>query len=202
MVKMFCMLIIILVIVPAKKTMCQNQNLLQAKTISFGGHFSIKSKSADDMNASYNILNVYSQLDIFIFENLSAGLMLSYSNEWQGVWDEKKYGLGPIFRYYFGTSKVRPFLGAGYLYFSEKWSDMNYDRSESGILFNAGIAIFLSNMVALEPVFNYRIIKEKINDQASENDTGGLFRNGKKERTSLTFELAIGIRIYLSQLLN
>ncbi len=199
MLKLFCILIIILVIVPTKKTMCQNQNPLQAKTISFGGHFSIKSKSADDMNASYNILNVYSQLDIFIFENLSAGLILSYSNEWQGDWDEKELGLGPIFRYYFGTSNVRPFLGAGYLYFSEKWTSMNFDRSESGALFNAGIAIFLSNMVALEPVFNYRIIREKINNQASESDSGWLFRNGKTERTSLTFELAFGIRIYLSQ---
>lgn len=187
-----------MIIVPSE-IFCQNAYSIKTGTLSCGGHFSLKSKSNDDYGESYNILNLYSQFDVFVSKNISAGLLINYFKEWQGQWNQREFGFGPNIRYYFDYQSTKPFLGAGYLYFSETWSSMNYDRSEENILFNGGIAIFLSDIVALEPMVNYKLTKEKFNDKI---DDGWLFTNNKKERSGVTFEFVFGIRIFFKEIFN
>ncbi len=93
----------------------------------------------DDVQFNLSVKGGY-----FLINNLAVGLNLSLNKPYGS--NDKTFGIGPFARYYV-AGKV--FLGAGYTSYN------NSDFSYSQIPIELGYAIFLADIVALEPSLFY-----------------------------------------------
>ncbi|HRJ30604.1 MAG TPA: hypothetical protein PLV21_01565 [Cyclobacteriaceae bacterium] len=95
--------------------------------------------AGDDVQFNFSTKGGY-----FLMDNLALGLNLSLNKPF-GT-NGKTFGIGPFARYYFGG---KFFLGAGFTSYSGD------DYSYSEIPIELGYAIFLADIVALEPSLFY-----------------------------------------------
>lgn len=119
----------------------------------------------------------------FIIDKLAVGgnFLLNYTK----AGDNKvtTFGIGPFVRYYFTEAKARPLLHGSFNYLSSKIKTPPISSTNNGInfLIAAGVAVFINENVAIEPLAGYSYSKFKNTD-----GSGG-------------FSLGIGFQVYLSK---
>jgi hypothetical protein len=93
------------------------------------------------------------------------------------------FGIGPFARYYFTTTKARPLLHGSFNYLSTKIKTPITSTTNNGInfLIAGGLAVFINENVAIEPLAGYSYSKYKDFD-----GSGG-------------FNLGIGFQVYINK---
>jgi hypothetical protein len=173
------------------------QNFIAKSSVSLGGGLFFSSTSSDDSDQKTNLIFLNPQFDYFFIKNFSVGLTFDYSRTSYGDFNQTIWGVGPAARYYISTSNILPFIGISYSFSTEKYSSpSDYRLNKSQIIFSGGIEAFISQNIAIEPLFQYRIINDKIHDEDNP-ETGPYFFNGSKELGSKEFMIGIGIKIFL-----
>lgn len=126
-----------------------------------------------------------------IMDKFGIGGTLDYTNTSHGDASSSGLAIGPSVRYYFGkevdkrVGTINPYLGGGIFLQSNSYDDGNpntneEDQSGSTIQLLGGVAIFLSNTVAITPELS-------INLESLEDESG------------TTIMLGIGITGFLHQ---
>jgi len=174
------------------------QDLFRQNTISIGGDISFSSKTPED-GSTTTVLNVRPQFDYFIIDNLSLGLIVNIENTVRSGITHSIIGFGPGGRYYFQTGSINPFIGLGYLYSKDKWfarGDKFTELTETQLIIDAGLELFISGSLAIEPVISYKFINEK-ND---ENDFMFYYLSpiGYNEGNSKVIEIGLGLKYFLN----
>ncbi|MGB8194436.1 MAG: outer membrane beta-barrel protein [Chitinophagaceae bacterium] len=113
----------------------------------------------------------------FIINNLAIGGTIALQYEKFGENKSTTFGIGPLARYYFGKTNIKPFLNGELTFISEKFKFPLGTNTENGLNYflGLGIAAFLNENVALEGIAGYN--HTKIND-AGDGDGGFAFRVG------------------------
>ena len=142
-------------------------------------------------NASLNtgdgefFYNISPQAGYFVAKNFAVGVNLDYSHvkfdNPGGDFKHSTLGIGPLTRYYFGSSNIRPFVHAEYNYLSFKQTSPSQTFKENGSSYflGGGLAAFVNRNVAIEGLAGYS--HQSVDDQSS----GG-------------FSLRIGFGVYLN----
>lgn len=97
----------------------------------------------------------------FIYPNLAIGSSILYSYFKTDISEIKKYGVGPVVRYYFGKDTIYPFISVEYTYTKNK-SGLSSESDGSDLSFGFGIDYFLSKNVALEPMVRYTYSSDEV----------------------------------------
>src|SRR5690606_4339042 len=118
----------------------QAEAQISGGTVFLAGSSNLTGIQQDEDSGNDVQLNLSVKGGYFFIDNLAVGLNLSVNKPY-GT-DLKTIGIGPFARYYFG-GKV--FLGAGYTHYSVD------EASFSEIPLEVGYAIFLADIVAIEP---------------------------------------------------
>ncbi|HYF30302.1 MAG TPA: outer membrane beta-barrel protein [Chitinophagaceae bacterium] len=112
----------------------------------------------------------------FVMNNLAVGgtVILNYTKF--GNSRSTTFGAGPLVRYYFGQTNIKPFVHGEFGLISEKTKVGANSNTENGInfLLGPGLAGFLNENVALEALAGYSYTKLKDFD----GDGGFAFRVG------------------------
>jgi hypothetical protein len=141
------------------------QDALNKGVYSLGGSAQYSSSSESEYGYTYtlNTGNISPQFTYFIANHISIGAAVNYvyyySKEpgmgYNDRVDKSSYiTFGPIFRYYFNTKKVIPFLEASFNY-SIYGIESLYPEHAFNYGIKSGLEIFLSKSVALEPSIGY-----------------------------------------------
>jgi hypothetical protein len=133
-----------------------------------------------DLNTANNntIIGFSPMAGFFFSDNFAAGAAFDYYHQNAGGAKSTNFGFGPLARYYFGSSNVRPLVHAQWNYISRKTTV----TSNGGEVFVAGgLAAFINRNVAIEGLAGYDYTKFRHN---AEGDGG--------------FKLKIGFQVYLS----
>ncbi len=143
-----------------------------------GGTFSLNTaKNSTTISVSPNA-------GYFLLDNFMLGGRLGYEFSELGTTKISSLNIGPFTRYYFHGSKARPFGEFDLDFQSTKLSTSLGSSTESavGFFIGGGIALFISDNVALETIMGYK--NTKVENQAG---TGG-------------FNMRIGFQVYISRL--
>ncbi|SOD77943.1 outer membrane beta-barrel protein [Spirosoma fluviale] len=112
------------------------------------------------------------------------------------------FGLSPYVRYYFGSSKLKPFVGLayGYSWTSIRNRDSNQDLKGKGFTSTltptVGVAYFINRTVALNASVNY--ISQKYKTANAYYNSGGTQIEVPVSTTNY-MSLGIGFQIFLGQ---
>ncbi len=127
--------------------------------------------SADVSNFGFETSASY-----FVVDNLAIGLGIGFESSKFDEVKESSFIVGPMARYYFGASKMKPYLGASLGFGSgkvpvegktEKFKQFGWDAE-------AGVAIFLNDFVALDLGLSYGSLNQKSKeDSKAETKTSG-----------------------------
>lgn len=112
----------------------------------------------------------------FVMRNLAVGGNFSLSYSKLGQNKTTQFGVGPLVRYYFGKTNIKPFVHGEFGIVSQKFKFPNSSNTENGInfLLALGLAGFINENVALEALAGYDHTKLKDFD----GDGGFAFRLG------------------------
>lgn len=184
-----------------------------------GGFFFGTTKDADDNNPyddDYEVkntnINLNPRLGYFVADGLLAGLNFNFSSRQMKEEDaEEDYeyketftGLsaGPFIRYYFTTSKIRPYVegsasfGSIKAKYEETYIGDSYDDEETVNVTQfgglAGVAFFVNDKVSVDIGAGYRSTMLKYEEY--ENFMGETIED--KDKTS-SFGLVVGFSIFL-----
>ncbi|WP_291859227.1 outer membrane beta-barrel protein [Marinilabilia sp.] len=84
----------------------------------------------------------------FVADNFGIGIMLNYED----YENNSLFLLGPVIRYYFGTSKIKPYLQGEYVFGNQKYDngyeDEKYDVN--GFALGGGSAFFLNQHISID----------------------------------------------------
>ncbi len=121
---------------------------------------------------SYNV-NTYSinpSIGYFLINNLEIGVTGIYSSQYQKegseVFSTSEYGIGPMCRYYFGHSKIKPYINGSIIFVTISYSNPeetefgtidNVTSTSKGNIFNVGpgVSIFVNNFLAIDGQIDY-----------------------------------------------
>jgi hypothetical protein len=120
----------------------------------------------------------------FLLDNFMLGARVGYEFSELGETKITAFDIGPFTRYYFHGTKARPFGEFDLDFQSAKLSTSLGSSTESAIGFfiGGGVALFISDNVALETIMGYKNTKVE-----NEPGTGG-------------FNMRIGFQVYISRL--
>ncbi len=104
-------------------------------------------KVSDEVSSSQ--FNISPSFGYFVADNLAIGLMLEYETESSEGESISSAMIGPYAGYFFGSSNVRPFIGADILYGSME------DLKATGFDFGAGIAVLVNNFISIDFGLSY-----------------------------------------------
>ncbi|KAA3613923.1 MAG: hypothetical protein DWQ05_16755 [Calditrichaeota bacterium] len=98
-----------------------SQPTLKKGMYTVGGSVSYTSETieidlSEDLSDTQKLFIFSPRLGLFLKDHLFAGLLLNYSKSSNDEFSIRTYGIGPSMRFYFGKSKVYPFLGTAFLY--------------------------------------------------------------------------------------
>lgn len=98
-----------------------------------------------DAGSDTSIISFYPSLLYFVVPNLAIGGAGFYGSEDNGMTTSSSFGIGPAIAYYFGdqTSKIYPFIGASWIFFSD--DNHNWYLIQA----NGGVAIMIAQNVAI-----------------------------------------------------
>jgi hypothetical protein len=84
----------------------------------------------------------------FVTDNFAIGIMLNYEDYENG----SMFLLGPLIRYYFGTSNIKPYLQAEYAFGNQKYDDYNGEQKVDidSYAFGGGAAFFLNQHISID----------------------------------------------------
>ncbi|HEY0679715.1 MAG TPA: outer membrane beta-barrel protein [Chitinophagaceae bacterium] len=93
----------------------------------------------------------------FVMNNLAVGGTVTLMYDKLGENSSTTFGLGPMVRYYFGKSNIRPFVDGEMSFISEKFKYPGGTNTENGVgyFLGMGLALFLNENVALETLAGY-----------------------------------------------
>lgn len=135
----------------------------------------------------YNTFNFNINVGYFVINNLVIGLDPGISNSEYDNSTSKRFTVGPMGRYYFGITNIKPFIGThlGWINQNDFNKDDNFTTNYHGsyIGINGGVAFLLTKNIALEAALDYTGSSEKrTNGEYDEYD----FRK-------LTFEIGFAL---------
>ncbi len=117
--------------------------------------------SSDNFNHTFqdNYLTFSPQFVSFVADHFSIGGFINYSNSSHFINDNhvntmSNLSFGPLFRYYFYSETVIPFIETSFSYYIPDTETGN-SSNLYGINLKAGIDYFLSGSIAVEPSFQY-----------------------------------------------
>jgi len=159
-------LILILIILGFSNLYGQDALNKGVYSIAGSAQYSTSSESSDNNTITLNQGNISPQFTYFVCNHISLGVSMDYNyyfNEGSSYSNSGEHNikltyitLGPAFRYYSYTKKIIPFLEASFLYGIENMGDENVgNQYEYTYQLKAGLELFLSNNVALEPSIGY-----------------------------------------------
>jgi Outer membrane protein beta-barrel domain len=134
-----------------------------------GGNFTV---NTGDNNTT---IGLNPTVGYFVVNNLAVGGTLSLGYSKFGDNRSTTFGIGPLARYYFGKTNIKPFINGELSFTSYKLKFPAGSNTENGTSYflGPGVALFLNENVALEGIAGYS--HTKIGD---DGDGGFLFRVG------------------------
>lgn len=124
--------------------------------IIMGGSSDISFSSiSPDGGDSQTEFKIRPTIGTFVFNNFAIGIMLDYED----YENRSLFLLGPIIRYYFGTSNVKPYLQGEYMFGNEKYDngfvyeygfddEIKYDVNAFAL--GGGAAFFLNQHISID----------------------------------------------------
>lgn len=85
----------------------------------------------------------------FVTDNFAIGIMLNYEDYENG----SMFLLGPLIRYYFGTSNIKPYLQGEYMFGNEKYKNEYNDELKldvNALALGGGAAFFLNQHISID----------------------------------------------------
>jgi len=138
-----------------------------------------------DLNTGENSthIGITPNAGVFVVDRLAVGGNFSFDHTKSGDTKFTDFGVGPFVRYYFTNAKARPLIHGSFNYLSSKVKGPNTSITNNGInfLLAAGLAVFINENVAIEPLAGYSYTKYKDFD-----GNGG-------------FNLGIGFQVYINK---
>ena len=97
----------------------------------------------------------------FVIDKLAVGGNVSLNYSKTGENKITSLGIGPFVRYYFTDAKARPLLHGAFNYLSSKVKTPQVSTTNNGVnfLIAAGLALFINDNVAIEPLAGYSYSK-------------------------------------------
>jgi hypothetical protein len=148
----------------------------------------------------YRTFEVSPQIGFFVFRNIPVGMEFLYSDlkiEVSGSEGHTmSYNIIPFIRYYFGQSKVKPYvhLGAGPGWQKMVSSDFGYRSTGDGKLFRyqvkGGICAFINENISVDFCIGYKSVTE---NSRSYSSTG----SGDYKLLYKDFDVVLGLSVYL-----
>ena len=157
------------------------------------GSLSYSRTSYKNIKVTNKKINLTPEFNYLITPRLSLGIFLDYFRESEEEYKRSIAGIGPNIKYYFGSSKIIPFIGLNYMIYST--SIEMPDKSETDIsdfAISGGIDFFLSQNVALEPSVKYI----NMNEEAKDGNVN--FIEGLDSVKRNIIQIAVGLSIFLN----
>jgi hypothetical protein len=120
-------------------------------------------------------------LGYFLFNNFAFGVepMFTYYTNKDISSGSKltstSYTVGPMVRYYIGTSKVKPLVqaNAGWTFGDSKFALLNSETKTTGLKYGGGVGvgIFISQSISLNGILDYQYTTTKTTDSNSNKTT-------------------------------
>ena len=101
--------------------------------------------------------NMTPTIGYFVADGFALGLSLNVDNSKQDDYTSNSVTFGPIAKYYFGTTNVKPFIQGG-VYYGSQVEDNDTDESKakaSSWDIGGGVAIFLNNFASIDAALGY-----------------------------------------------
>jgi len=124
-------------------------------------------------STKYKNFNISPTLGYFVMDNLAVGLMFDYTSqkEKEEGSEEGKYNtfmFGPMVRYYFGTTNIKPYVHADVMFGSSKSEQGNTETKykSTGWDLGGGVAFFLNEYVSIDMGLKYGSLTEKNKDNS------------------------------------
>jgi len=126
--------------------------------------------------------NIKPALGYFVIDNLSVGLTFDYESQKVESNKDKSFMFGPMARYYFGSSNVKPYVHADILFgnIKSEGEDYEYKTNLSGWDLGGGVAIFLNDYVSVDLGLSYASVTrtDDDDDKFKSKATGIAFSGG------------------------
>lgn len=164
------------------------QTPLSSGTFTIGGSVSYASQSFDKVSNNTSVFNFNPKLGYFFFDNLYSAFSISYDYYSLGKASSHAWGVGPTVRYYFGSEKVKPFLGLGFTYYDTFDSSGKNKLTTTEKKASAGINYFITEYFALEASINYSWLDYNLPSDFYLNNTD----------QSKLFQLAVGVNYFVN----
>ncbi len=132
----------------------------------------------------------------FVYPNFAVGSSIIYWDFKTDNSETKRYGIGPVVRYYFGKDTIYPFASVEYTYTKNKsesdFSGLSTSSTGHGddLALGLGIDYFLSRNIAVEPMIRYTF-----NHDAA--DTSSFGSAASSSNRSETLFIGIGINAFI-----
>jgi len=116
----------------------------------------------DDGEVTMNYLDISPGLYHFFHKNFAFGASLSYARKWDEYSSVDYYKINPGIRLYFLTGdKIYPYLISSFEYYLADYTHGKNYLNIYDLNYGCGVDFFISENVALEPYFVYRMTKWK-----------------------------------------
>lgn len=152
------------------------QSPISQGSVSLGGTASFSSQSYDNSSDAYTTFILNPKAGYFFVDHLYTALSVTYSHYSIGNTVSDIYGLGPVIRYYFDADNVKPFLGVGYNFMSQKVTSDPGVFNTNEFIISGGIDFFVTRSLALEGSLNYSFISYKATASRLDPMKSKLFR--------------------------
>jgi len=130
-----------------------------ASELSFSSMTSQMEYDGKDIGDDHKVtsFNIKPAVGYFVMDNLSLGLNFDYESEKYENDKNKTFMVGPMARYYFGSSKFKPYVHADLMFGSMKNEGENYEINYNASAWDlgAGVAIFLNDYISIDLGLGY-----------------------------------------------
>ncbi|MFV0590686.1 MAG: outer membrane beta-barrel protein [Draconibacterium sp.] len=122
-----------------------------------------KQGSADQNNFCFNTSVAY-----FVIDNLALGLALDFEHTKQAKDKNNSFLVGPMARYYFGSTNIKPYVEAcmGFGSGKELGEDSEAKFKQFGWDAGAGVAFFVNDFVSIDFGVSYGDVKQTLKDDS------------------------------------
>jgi hypothetical protein len=143
-----------------------------------GGSSDISFSSiSPDGGDSYSEFKIRPTIGTFVTDNFGIGVMLDYESADYANSNSSIFLLGPVIRYYFGTSNIKPFLQGEYIFGTQKYdSDYSEERKTdiNAFAIGGGAAFFLNQYISIDLGLAYSKMSVEDSDSDGININGGI----------------------------
>ncbi|WP_439183889.1 outer membrane beta-barrel protein [Carboxylicivirga taeanensis] len=154
-----------------------------ASDLSFSSMKYQQEYDGEDMgdDSKMNTFNIKPSVSYFVIDNLSLGLALDFESQKVEDYKETSFMVGPMVRYYFGTSNIKPFIQGDVMFGSYKEDDDGWDSKKklSAWDLGAGVAIFVNDFISVDLGLGYvSLTATDDEDDKSKVKASGVVFNG------------------------